>query len=106
MSVSLYIAGELKFLYNGDRNAHTSYHFHSAWLLVTFQLSCIYLLYIGSAVEVIFSEAQGLSQHLQTGYPNLAITNFLGILFFKGNHNILRLQPLTYICLLEQVIIA
>ena len=34
----------------------------------------------------------GLSQDLETGCPKLAVANFFGILFFKGDHNILRLH--------------
>ena len=37
---------------------------------------------------------QGHSQDLETGCPKLAIIKFwAGILFFKGEHNILRLKP-------------
>ena len=39
---------------------------------------------------------QGLRQDLETGCPKLAIAKFLGIQIFKGDHNILRLQLLTY----------
>ena len=35
---------------------------------------------------------KGLSQDLETGCQKLAIVNFLGILFFKEDPNILRLQ--------------
>ena len=36
----------------------------------------------------------GLNQDLETRWPKLAINdNYLGILFFKGENNILRLQP-------------
>ena len=38
---------------------------------------------------------QGLSQDLETGCLKLAIVKFWGILFFKGDHNNLRLQPQT-----------
>ena len=31
---------------------------------------------------------QGFSQDLETGCPKLAILTFLGILIFKGDHNI------------------
>ena len=34
---------------------------------------------------------QGLSQDIEIGCPKLAIVTFLGVLFFKGVHNILRL---------------
>ena len=37
---------------------------------------------------------QGLSQDLETGCPKLAIVKFLGVQIFKGDHNILRNQPL------------
>ena len=43
---------------------------------------------------------QGLSQDLETGLtgcPKLAIVKFLGVYIFKGDHNILRFQPLTYL---------
>ena len=36
---------------------------------------------------------QGLSQDLETGWPKLASVKYWGILFIKGDHNILRLQP-------------
>ena len=36
---------------------------------------------------------QGLSQDLETGCPELAILTFLGVQFFKGDHNIHRLNP-------------
>ena len=36
-------------------------------------------------------EAHGLSQDLETGCPKLAIISIFGILFFKGEHNLLRL---------------
>ena len=36
---------------------------------------------------------QGLSQDLETGCLKLAIVKYLGIQIFKGDHNILRLQP-------------
>ena len=32
-------------------------------------------------------------QDLETGCPKLAIGKFLGVLFIKGDYNILRLQP-------------
>ena len=35
---------------------------------------------------------QGISQHLETGCPKLAIVKFLGIIIFKEDHNILRFQ--------------
>ena len=42
------------------------------------------LIYIGP-------QGQGLyCQDLETGWPKLPILKFLGILFFKGDHNILR----------------
>ena len=44
-------------------------------------------------VELSFNEQQGLSQDLETGCLNLAILKFWGALFFKGYHNILKLQP-------------
>ena len=40
----------------------------------------------------------GLSQDLETGWPNV-----FGILYFKGNHIILRLQPYTCIHLLIEI---
>ena len=40
-----------------------------------------------------FTVNQGLSQDLETWYQNLAIVKCLGVLFFKVDHNILRLQP-------------
>ena len=44
---------------------------------------------------------QGLSQDLDSGCPKLAIIEFLGILFFNGNHNKLGLQPGMHVNLLE-----
>ena len=45
-------------------------------------------------VQVWFDIAmQGLSQDLETECPELAFVKFWGILFFKGDLNILRLQP-------------
>ena len=38
---------------------------------------------------------QGLSQDLETGCLKLAIVKFWGVQIFKGDHNILRFQPLT-----------
>ena len=38
--------------------------------------------------------SQGLSQDLRTGCPKLPIVKCWGALFFKEDHNILRLQPL------------
>ena len=40
-------------------------------------------------------EIQGLSQELENGCLKLAIVKFLGVQIFKGDHNILRFQPLT-----------
>ena len=45
----------------------------------------------------VHNQVNGISQDLETGGPNLAIVKFWGILFFKGEHNILRLQPFTCI---------
>ena len=42
-------------------------------------------------------ESQGLSQDLETGCPKLPIVKFLGVQNVKGDHNILRFQPYTYI---------
>ena len=39
------------------------------------------------------SQDHALSQDHVTGWPKLAIVNFLGVLFFKEDHNILRLEP-------------
>ena len=36
---------------------------------------------------------QGLSWDLETGCLKLPVVKFLSALFFKGEHNILRLQP-------------
>ena len=36
---------------------------------------------------------QALSQDLEAGCQKLAIVTLFGIQFFKGDHNILRLQP-------------
>ena len=46
-----------------------------------------------SAAAAALVAEQGLSRNLETGCPKLTIINFLGILIFKGDHNILRLQP-------------
>ena len=37
----------------------------------------------------LYPRLQGLSQDLETGCPKFVIAKFLGILFFKGDHNIL-----------------
>ena len=37
---------------------------------------------------------QGLSQELETGCPKLTIVKLFGVHIFKGDHNILRFQPL------------
>ena len=34
-----------------------------------------------------------ISQDLETMCPKLVIVKFLGFLFFKGDHNVLLLQP-------------
>ena len=50
--------------------------------------------YANSGNKLKAKEAmQGLSQDLETGCPKLAISTFLGIQLFKGDHNILRLHP-------------
>ena len=36
---------------------------------------------------------QDLSQDLETGYPKLVISKFLGNLFLKGHHIKIRLKP-------------
>ena len=38
----------------------------------------------------------------ETGCPKLPIVKFWGILFFRGEHTILRLRPITCICSLKQ----
>ena len=43
------------------------------------------------------STMQGLSQDLETGCLKLAVVKFLGVQFFKGDHNILIFQPQTCI---------
>ena len=43
---------------------------------------------------------QGFSQDLETGCPKFAVVKILGILFFKGNRNILSFQPQLCIYLL------
>ena len=40
---------------------------------------------------------QSLIQDLGTGCPKLAILKLLGVLFFKGHHNMLRLQTNMYL---------
>ena len=42
---------------------------------------------------ILGTEPQSLSQDVETGHQKLAIIQFLGVLLFKGEHNILRLQP-------------
>ena len=37
-------------------------------------------------------KTKGLSHDLEPGCPKLAVVNFLGVLFFKGDHNTLRIQ--------------
>ena len=39
------------------------------------------------------TEYQGLSQGLKTGCPKLSIVKYLGIPFYKGDHNTFILQP-------------
>ena len=46
-------------------------------------------------------KTQGLSQDLEIGCPKLAMVNFLGVKIFKGDHNILRFQPLSCMNLLK-----
>ena len=41
----------------------------------------------------MYQVIQALSQDLETGCPKLPIVKILGILIFKGGHNILRLEP-------------
>ena len=36
---------------------------------------------------------QGISQELEVGCLKLAIVKFLGVQIFKGDHNILQIQP-------------
>ena len=56
-----------------------------------------------SSVHFSQNTRQGLRQDLQTGYLKLAIVKLLGILSFKGNHNILRKHVFTniniYLCM-------
>ena len=49
---------------------------------------------------------QHLSQNLETCCPKLAILKSIGVLFFRGDHNILRLQPQTCIHLAKEGIIS
>ena len=50
---------------------------------------CLYCMAVGCAM-------QGLSQDLETVCPKLAIVIVVGVQFFKGDHNIIRFQQLTY----------
>ena len=47
----------------------------------------------GGRKELGASLQQGPSQDLETGCPKVAIVKVLGVLLFKGDHNILILQP-------------
>ena len=53
----------------------------------------VYMLACLQCLVFISNDKQGLSQDLETGCPKLAIVKFLGVLFFKVDHNILILQP-------------
>ena len=48
-------------------------------------------------MNIFGSGEQGLSQDLGTGCPKFLILKFLCVLFFKGYHKKLGLQP--YICI-------
>ena len=45
-----------------------------------------------SEIHSICTLQQALSHDLETGCPILPTSNLLGILFFKGEHNVFRLQ--------------
>ena len=47
----------------------------------------------GSSKTRVKDGMQGLCQDLETGCPKLAMVKFLGIQIYKGDHNLLRLQP-------------
>ena len=50
--------------------------------------------FIGDYNDVsIYTTDQGLSQDLENGRPKLAIVNYKGGLFFKGDSNVFRFQP-------------
>ena len=53
-----------------------------------------FLLYTYRSVKAISTQSRpellGLSQDLETECPKLLLVNFLGVLSFKGDHNILR----------------
>ena len=48
-----------------------------------------------------YTVLQGLSQDLETGCPKLAIAKILGVLFSKGDHNILEVYSYKYVLLNE-----
>ena len=43
-----------------------------------------------SGIKCLQVQHRGVSHDLETGCPQLAIVNFMGVLFFKGDHSILR----------------
>ena len=48
-------------------------------------------MYVCMHIEKLKIDGNGLNQDLRTGCPKLAIIKYLGVLFFKIDHNILRL---------------
>ena len=48
-------------------------------------------------IFTVYSIHQGLRQDLETGCPKLPIVKFLGMLFYKRDYNILRLQHKDYL---------
>ena len=62
----------------------------SLWRSLLYGLSCCW---------------QGLTQDSETGCPKLVIVKYLGILFFRWCHNMLRLPPQTCIYLLKLEVI-
>ena len=46
---------------------------------------------------------QCLSQDLEIGWPKLVFAEYFGVLFFKGDHNIFRLQSSINMYLLREI---
>ena len=51
------------------------------------------ILCCASKQEALFWLDSILTKDLESGCPKLKIVKFLGVLFFKEDHKILRLQP-------------
>ena len=75
-------------------SGRSSFPFSSVYCGMIFFVYSLFRGPIGIGVCDFFgSNEQGLSQDVGTGSPELVILRFLCVQFFKGDHNILRLQP-------------